>query len=951
MSASTFQFDRDFQIGILSLMAQNWEFLITAVDLIQPQYFEDRTLVWTFTAIRDYFQDHNTRIDQIVIDNELRKANLSGRVKDEELDAHREVITRLHSPVNAQQYLVSEVVRFCRRQEVRKAMLEFAPKLESDDDNIWDEIVARMMKSCTVGSHTTDRGTNYFAQFKDRLKARMAEEEQLIIPTGISELDHKIGGGLHAGQLGIWMGGTGVGKCLKIGTQVLRYDGRLVPVESVVVGDELMGPDSRPRRVLSTVSGVDDLYRVIPTKGDSWVCTADHILTLVHTSRGLTIDVSLPEYLAKCKKFKHCYKQFSVGVEFPRSESLPLDPYFLGVWFGDGTKSLGNAKTPLPGVSITSMDPEIRQCIETIASQFNMSVRVENTSNKGKASTFYIIGKSWIGEGHKAHGGSGRWSNILLDLLRSIVGPGANIPQQYLTSSHADRAAFLAGFIDTDGSLQHNCYEITQKRRDYADVVCFVARSLGMRATCAQKFIDGVVYWRCVLSGNVDVIPVRIARKRAMPRRQIKDARRTGIVVMPDGRGEYAGFTLDGDGRFLLSDFTVTHNSIALPHCGKAAVSRQKNVVHYTLELNESDICIRYDSAWTAVPVHELKTMNDKVEQHLGKLFGRYGNCLIIKDYPTGQATVSMMKAHLQSLRGIGFIPDLVVVDYGDLMKPSNSYQNVYEDLGVIFTDLRGLAGELKIPIWTACLTGDTLIETPNGQIPIEQLVGKIDHPIYCIDKETKQIVVSKINACWLSNPATPIWKVTLDNGEVVRGTPTHPFMLRDGTYCKLSDLQPGYSLMPFVCHQVRKCKVVSVEQCGFDAAVYNLEVDVYHNYALAAGVIVKNTQVNRGGYSQEVADVDSIGDSYKKAQIADVVIAICATKEEMEMDALRLFIAKNRNGPSKHTIKIRSAYDRMCFWNPVGAPLGAIPPSAGPSVAPPPGLPKTTMRKPRNTV
>src|SRR5271170_7427955 len=74
---------------------------------------------------------------------------------------------------------------------------------------------------------------------------------------------------------------TGAGKCLGIGTPVLRYDGKIIAVEDVCSGDELMGPDSRPRRVISTTRGYGQMFVVSPVKGDSWICNDVHVLTLV----------------------------------------------------------------------------------------------------------------------------------------------------------------------------------------------------------------------------------------------------------------------------------------------------------------------------------------------------------------------------------------------------------------------------------------------------------------------------------------------------------------------------------------------------------------------------------------------------------------------------------------------------------------------------------------------
>ena len=135
-----------------------------------------------------------------------------------------------------------------------------------------------------------------------------------------------------------------------------------------------------------------------------------------------------------------------------------------------------------------------------------------------------------------------------------------------MVERRAERAQFLAGFLDTDGHLQGNCFEIIQKRRGFADGICFLARSLGLRATMSTKYVTGYAtpYWRINISGELTILPMRIPRKQPAPRRQIKNVCRTGITVEAIGDGPYAGFELDGDGRFLLGDFTVTHNSSLL---------------------------------------------------------------------------------------------------------------------------------------------------------------------------------------------------------------------------------------------------------------------------------------------------------------------------------------------------------------------------------------------------
>lgn len=342
---------------------------------------------------------------------------------------------------------------------------------------------------------------------------------------------------------------TGAGKCLGIGTPVLKYDGTIVPVEQVLVGDLLMGPDSKPRTVLGTTRGTGELYRITPIKGDSWVCNDVHVLSLTHTESGAITNVPVDEYLGWSNWAKHCWKQYSPegGVDFESSEKLPLDPYFLGVWLGDGSKTMTNGR--LRGVAITKPDLEIQNVCEATATAYGLGVRTR-TSGETRCPTHSLT-----------HGNIGGSPNELLNTLRSLMGATPHIPEAYRTASRTDRAQLLAGLTDTDGYVHNGTVEIAQKSNDIAAGIAFVARSLGFRVLKTVKFVKGNPYNLLSISGDWSQIPTRIARKQSPPRRQKKHVNRTGFKVEPIGVGEYAGFELDGDHLFLLGDFTVTHNT------------------------------------------------------------------------------------------------------------------------------------------------------------------------------------------------------------------------------------------------------------------------------------------------------------------------------------------------------------------------------------------------------
>ena len=131
---------------------------------------------------------------------------------------------------------------------------------------------------------------------------------------------------------------------------------------------------------------------------------------------------------------------------------------------------------------------------------------------------------------------------------------------------------------------------------------------------------------------------------------------------------------------------------------GANAMKKGKHIVHYSLELNEAYVGLRYDSIFTGIANQNLKYHKDDVISEMDKLEGD----LVIKYYPTKTASVNTLSAHLKRITNYGTQVDMVVVDYGDILKDTGGSREVRHALGNIYEDLRGLAGEFDIPIWTA---------------------------------------------------------------------------------------------------------------------------------------------------------------------------------------------------------------------------------------------------------
>lgn len=349
---------------------------------------------------------------------------------------------------------------------------------------------------------------------------------------------------------------AGSGKCLGINTEVLMFDGTIKKVQDILAGEELMGPDSKPRKVLNTNIGYGKLFNIVPTKGQSWVCNEDHILTLIKSNhgKGKIIDISLSDFIKQNEHLKDLSKNWKLiksGVEFG-NYSVPFDPYFLGLWIGDGSYS----KT-----QITNVEPEIINYCEQFAKDNNIICRKTFMPRDNCFRIDFSIGKR--GDAHR-----GTPFELRRFLLKQCSLNGKkNIPINYLVNSRDNRLKLLAGIIDTDGYNNKNCFEVVTIEDNLSDQYLFLARSLGFAAYKKLKHtsIKSINYhglaWRIYISGNTEQIPCKVNKKICQKRKQIKNHLCTGFSINQIDDGNYYGFTLDGDGRFLLGDFTITHNT------------------------------------------------------------------------------------------------------------------------------------------------------------------------------------------------------------------------------------------------------------------------------------------------------------------------------------------------------------------------------------------------------
>ncbi len=152
-----------------------------------------------------------------------------------------------------------------------------------------------------------------------------------------------------------------------------------------------------------------------------------------------------------------------------------------------------------------------------------------------------------------------------------------------------------------------------------------------------------------------------------------------GVVIAPTGAGK----------------------SMALVHLGTQALKEGKTVVHYTLELQDTVVASRYDSCLTKIPIQNLGAFKEQIYEEVQDIQGR----LIVKEYPTKTASTQTIRNHLEKLRMRSIEVDMIIVDYGDLLRPVRYLKEKRNELESIYEELRGIAAEYEAPVWTASQT------------------------------------------------------------------------------------------------------------------------------------------------------------------------------------------------------------------------------------------------------
>ncbi|MGN6792636.1 MAG: replicative DNA helicase [Streptosporangiaceae bacterium] len=631
------------------------------------------------------------------------------------------------------------------------------------------------------------------------------------VPTGFADLD-ALTNGLHPGQMVVIAARPALGKALALDTPLATPRGWTTMGE-VQVGDELLGADGRPTNVVAATQVMTGraCYEVEFTDGEVIVADGQHQwLTWTGAARHhdaqpgghrrefadpvpsavvTTKQIAATLYSRTTDPRPNHAIQICGSLQLPDAD-LPIPPYALGCWLGDGHSA---------GARMTVSEPELLMHIE--ASGLEVDLQSGWSSHESVSTRLRELG-----------------------VLRN-----KHIPMAYLRASERQRRELLAGILDTEGTFGNTgSVQLAITNLELAHGVRELIQSLGYLCPITARRVrsrseQSSVWYQLNFTTSDTVFKLsrkQIAHKERLRRHPQRTRWHYITAVRPVASVPVRCVQVDSADRLYLAgrNMIPTHNStLALDLARAASIKHGLTSVIFSLEMSRNEITMKLLAAEARVALHSMRTgqMSDDDWTRLARRMSEVANApLFIDDSPN----MSMMEIRAKCRR-LKQQHDLrlVIVDYLQLMTSPKRVENRQQEVSDLSRSLKLLAKELNVPVIavaqlnrgpeqrtdkrpmlsdlreSGCLTADTALLRADTGAPItmQELIdnGHEGISVWSLDEHQRIVAAPVTNV--FSSGVKQVYLLKLASGREVKASGNHPFLTFEG-WRRLEELSAG---------------------------------------------------------------------------------------------------------------------------------------------------------------
>ena len=742
--------------SVLGGMLLSKDAIADVVEVLRPGDFYRPAHQVVYEAAVDLY-GRGEPVDQITVAAELTKRGEIGRIGGATylLDLASMVPTAASAGYYARIVAEQAILRRLVEAGTRIVQLGYGGRGEDVDD-----VVDRAQQA--IFDVTERRTSEDYIRLEDLLQPTLDEIEAIGsrdgdlhgVPTGFKDLD-ALTNGLHPGQLVILAARPAIGKALALDTPLATPTG-WTTMGDVRVGDLLLGADGRATRVVAATEVMTGrpCYEVEFADGTVIVADAEH-QWLTHTRaarRGTAVaSVKTTAEIAatlRCPtadaRLNHSVPN-AAPLDLPDAD-LPLSPYVLGAWLGDGHSAAARITTADPEL-VMHLEGEGVRVVPNPSSEFTFSLRLPEPPPVAPRACAvcgarFVPATSQVRTCGQSCGGKARFVSAPVPpptcpdcgrpssgfprcqqchdehgtvqaILRTLGALGAkHIPAAYLRGSEAQRRALLAGLMDTDGTVTPvGTLQFVVVSRRLAEDVRELVASLGYRVSMCTKAVRGrtpetsTAYILNFTTGD-DVF--RLSRKqlrhkeRRRGKNDVRNRSRFVVDVRPIPSVPVRCVEVDNADHLYLAGRSMipTHNStLGLDFARAASIKNGKTSVIFSLEMSKHEITMRLLSAEARVSLQNMRTgrMTDDDWSRLARRMGEVANApLFIDDSPN--LTMMEIRAKARRLKQRQNL-ELIIVDYMQLMSSPRKVENRQQEVSEISRSMKLLAKELEVPV------------------------------------------------------------------------------------------------------------------------------------------------------------------------------------------------------------------------------------------------------------